>query len=68
MIFMNVIVLIIVLWVALGFTWINDVSSEILSEISGMTKFYVTAVLAELLGGVIFIVHSVFRDKKDEMK
>lgn len=68
MIFMNVIVLIIVLWVALGFTWLNDVSSEILSEISGMTKFYVTAVLAELLGGVIFIVHSVFRDKKDEMK
>lgn len=68
MVFMNVIVLVIVLWVALGFTWLNDVSVEVLSEISGITKFYVTAVLVELLGGIIFIVQSVFRDKKDEMK
>lgn len=68
MVFMNVIVLAIVLWVALDLTWLNDVSLGALSEISGMTKFYVTAVLVELLGGIIFIVQSVFRDKKDEMK
>lgn len=68
MTFMNVIVLAIVLWATLDFPWLNKVSPGILSEISGMTKFYVTAVLAELLTGIIFIVQSVFRDKKDEMK
>lgn len=61
--FMNVVVLVIVLWVVLELPFLRTVDDNILTILVDMTKYYITAVLVELLGGVIYIVHNVFSDK-----
>ena len=63
MFFMNVVVLLIVLWCIFHHDRFREVDSAVLDGILGFTKYYVTAVLVELLSGVLFIVHSVFSEK-----
>lgn len=61
--FMNAIVLIVVLWVALDFSFLRSIDADVLKSIIELLKYYIAAILVELLGGVIFIVHQVFTDK-----
>ncbi len=63
MLFMNSIVLIVVIWVVFDIPIFNSLSGAPLKEVIEFIKYYVTAVLAELLGGVIFIVIKVFSYK-----
>ena len=60
---MNFIVFITVLWVALDLPFFKNTDLDTLEIIVNMIKYYITVVLAELLGGIIFIVHQVFSDK-----
>lgn len=64
--FMNIVILLIVGWSALNIGYFKGVDIEILNAIIDLTKYYVTAVLVELLAGIIFIVHNVFKDKTIE--
>lgn len=61
--FMNVVVIVIVLWVVLELPFLRIVEDNTLTILVDMTKYYITAVLVELLGGIIYIVHNVFSDK-----
>ena len=63
--FMNVVVLLIAVWCVFDFDFFREVDANILSGIFDFTKYYVTAVLVELLGGIIFIVHNVFSEKTE---
>lgn len=63
--FMNVVVLLITVWCVFSFGCFRQVDATILSGIFDFTKYYVTAVLVELLGGIIFIVHNVFSEKTE---
>ena len=62
MIFMNAIVLLIILWGGLKLSFLRD-DMEHLEAVIDMTKAYITAILVELLGGIIFIVHNVYSDR-----
>lgn len=46
------------------FDWnvFRELDADVLRCIFDFTKYYVTAVLVELLGGIIYIVHRVFSD------
>lgn len=61
--FMNAVVLLIVLWNIFDWEVFRDSDTDVLKYILDFTKYYVTAVLVELLGGIIYIVHRVFSDK-----
>lgn len=61
--FMNAIVLLIVLWSSIDSEFFRELNAGVLSCILDFTKYYVTAVLVELLGGIIYVVHRVFSDK-----
>lgn len=61
--FMNVVVIVIVLWVVLELPFLRAVENNTLTILVDMMKYYITAVLVELLGGIIYIVHNVFSDK-----
>ncbi len=63
LIFMNVVVLLIVCWCIFEIPFLRTVNQEILTLLVDLSKYYVTAVLVELLGGIIYIVHNVFSDK-----
>lgn len=66
LIFMNIVILLIVGWVVLNIDCFKETNIENLNAIIDLTKYYITAVLVELLAGIIFIVHSVFKDKTIE--
>ncbi len=61
--FMNAIVLLIVLWCIFHWECFRELDAGVLNCIFDFTKYYVTAVLVELLGGIVYIVHSVFSQK-----
>lgn len=63
LLFMNAVVLLIVLWSLFDWKVFRELSTDVLKCILDFTKYYVTAVLVELLGGIIYIVHRVFSDK-----
>ncbi len=63
LLFMNAIVLLIVLWSLFDWEFFRELDTDVLKCILDFTKYYVTAVLVELLGGIIYIVHRVFSDK-----
>lgn len=63
MVFMNIVVLLIVVWCVFDHKVFRAVDADVLKGILGFTKYYVTAVLVELLSGVLYIVHSVFSEK-----
>lgn len=63
LLFMNAVVLLIVLWSLFDWEVFRELNSDVLKCILDFTKYYVTAVLVELLGGIIYIVHRVFSDK-----
>lgn len=63
LLFMNAVVLLIVFWCVFNWKFFHELSAEVLTCIFEFTKYYVTAVLVELLGGIVYIVHSVFSDK-----
>lgn len=63
LLFMNVIVLLIVLWCVFDHEHFRELDSTVLTCIFDFSKYYVTAVLVELLGGIVYIVHSVFNEK-----
>ncbi len=60
---MNIVVILVVIWSIFDFGFFKNIEHGILVEISNLTKYYVTAVLAELLSGIIFIVYKVFSYK-----
>lgn len=63
LLFMNALVMLIVLWCVFDWSVFREIDADILDNILNFSKYYVTAVLVELLGGIIYIVHSVFSDK-----
>lgn len=63
LLFMNAVVLLIVLWSLFDWEVFRELDTDVLKCILDFTKYYVTAVLVELLGGIIYIVHRVFSDK-----
>lgn len=63
LLFMNLVVLLIVMWCAFDFKCFRGIDANVLSYIFEFSKYYITAVLVELLGGIIYIVHSVFSAK-----
>lgn len=63
LLFMNLVVLLIVMWCAFDFKYFRGIDANVLSYIFEFSKYYITAVLVELLGGIIYIVHSVFSAK-----
>lgn len=63
LIFMNAIILLIVLSSLFKFKCFKVVRIDVLTQLLDFSKYYVTAVLVELLGGIIYIVHRVFSDK-----
>lgn len=63
LLFMNVVVLLIVLWSLFDWECFRELDTDVLKCILDFTKYYVTAVLVELLGGIIYIVHRVFTEK-----
>lgn len=63
LLFMNAIVLLIVLWSLFDWECFRELDANVLKCILDFTKYYVTAVLVELLGGIIYIVHRVFSEK-----
>lgn len=63
LIFMNAVVSLIVYWCVFDRKVFHELDANVLACIFDFTKFYVTAVLVELLGGIVYIVHSVFSDK-----
>lgn len=69
MVFMNIIVLLIVAGSFLDLPFTNDLSDDTLKILIGFVKYYITAVLVELLGAIVFVVHNVFSDKTiDKLK
>lgn len=60
---MNIIVFLAIIWCIFDFPFLKSINQDSLNSIVGLIKFYVGAVLAELLGGIIYIVHNVFSDK-----
>ncbi len=63
LLFMNAVVLLIVLWSLFDWECFRELDANVLKCILDFTKYYVTAVLVELLGGIIYIVHRVFSEK-----
>lgn len=63
LLFMNTVVLLIVVWISIRAEFLREVDPAVLTSILDFTKYYVTAVLVELLGGIIYIVHRVFSEK-----
>ena len=64
LLFMNAIVLLVVLWCIFHWECFRELDPDVLSCIFDFTKYYVTAVLVELLGGIVYIVHNVFSQKE----
>lgn len=62
LLFMNAVVLLIFLWSLFDWQIFRELDTEVLKCVLDFTKYYVTAVLVELLGGIIYIVHRVFSD------
>lgn len=60
--FMNIIVGLIVSWSIFNFPCFHDINTDLLNILVDLSKYYVTAILVELLGGIIYIVHNVFKD------
>lgn len=63
LLFMNAVVLLIVLWSIFDWKCFRVLDADVLKCILDFTKYYVTAVLVELLGGIIYIVHRVFSER-----
>lgn len=63
LLFMNAIVLFIVLWSIFDWECFRNIDGSILKSILDFSKYYVTAVLVELLGGIMYIVHRVFTSR-----
>ena len=61
--FMNAVVLLIILYSIFDWDVFRTLDATVLHSILDFTKYYVTAVLVELLGGIIYIVHRVFTNK-----
>ena len=62
LLFMNAIVLLIIFWSLFDWKCFRALDTNVLKCILDFSKYYVTAVLVELLGGIIYIVHRVFSD------
>ena len=60
---MNLLVALIVMWVIFKCKCFNNLNKDILSLIVSFIKSYITVVLAELLGGIIYVTHKVFSEK-----
>lgn len=60
---MNLVVGILILWVVFDFSFFNDIHSADLQVCVSFMKYYISAILVELLGGIIFVVHKVFSEK-----
>ena len=58
--FMNLIVAVIVFWVVFDCPKFTTLDTNILGIVLSFLKFYISAVIVELLGGMIYIVHKVF--------
>ncbi len=63
---MNIIVFIVIVWAVFDFPFFRELKGEVLSDVMSFMKFYISAVLVELLGGIIFITHKVFTQKLDD--
>ena len=63
---MNIIVFLAIIWCIFDFPYLKSINQDSLNNIVGLIKFYVGAVLAELLSGIIYIVKKVFSDKTIE--
>lgn len=63
LVFMNAIVAVLAVWVVFKIPFFNEVEPEVLKEVMSFVRFYITAVLVELLGGIIYITHKVFSEK-----
>ncbi len=63
LVFMNLIVALIIIWVIFKCEHFNNVDKEILGLVVSFVKSYITVVLAELLGGIIYVTHKVFSEK-----
>lgn len=63
LVFMNCIVLFIVVWIVFKSKIFNEINSELLKEILLFIKYYISAVLVELLGALVYVIHRVFSAK-----
>ncbi len=63
LVFMNLIVALIIIWVIFKCEHFNNVDKEVLGLVVSFVKSYITVVLAELLGGIIYVTHKVFSEK-----
>ena len=60
---MNLIVALIIAWVIFKWDRFNNVDKDVLALVVSFVKSYITVVLAELLGGIIYVTHKVFSEK-----
>ena len=60
LIFMNAVVLLIILWGVFDRDSFRELNPDVLRCVLDFTKYYVTAVLVELLSGIIYIITKVF--------
>ena len=60
---MNLVILVFLSWIILDIDIFRQVEAEMVKVVSSFLKFYVSAILVELLGGIIYIVHSVYSEK-----
>lgn len=57
---MNLLVALVIIWTVFDFTFFNDVNANLLNEVVGFLKFYISAILVELLSAIVYIIHKVF--------
>ncbi len=60
---MNLVVGALVFCVVFDFKFLNDIQTADLQICVSFMKYYISAILVELLGGIIFVVHKVFSEK-----
>ncbi len=63
LVFMNIIVLCVVVWTVFRCKCFNTVESNVLDIVTSFMKYYISAILAELLTAIIYITHKVFSKK-----
>ena len=64
LVFMNIVVVIIAIWSVFDIPWFHEIDLHIYDSLCSFLKYYVSAVLVEMLSALIFIIHQVF-SKKD---
>lgn len=60
---MNLFVGFLIFWTTCDISWLREMDFELLSIMTSFMKFYISAILVEILGGIIFITHKVYTEK-----